>query len=81
MCPNPAKDKATINVGNQELAFAKFGVEIFNHAGLMVKSLKTESYNSEITFDMTGMSVGLYYLRLIPETSGFGLTTLKVIKL
>jgi hypothetical protein len=79
--PNPVRDYATISLGESELSFSKFGIEIFNHAGLLVKSLKAESYNSEITFDMTGMSEGFYYLRLIPETSGFGVTTLKVIKM
>jgi hypothetical protein len=79
--PNPVKDFATISLGESELSFSKFRIEIFNHAGLLVKSLKAESYNSEITFDMTGMSVGFYYLRLIPETSGFGVTALKLIKM
>jgi hypothetical protein len=79
--PNPVRDYATISLGESELSFSKFRIEIFNHAGLLVKSLKAESYNSEIIFDMTGMSEGFYYLRLFPETSGFGVTTLKVIKI
>ena len=79
--PNPVKDFATISLGEPELAFSKFGIEIFNHAGLLVKSVKTESYNSEITLDMKGISNGFYYLRLVPEKCGFGVMTIKVIKL
>ena len=79
--PNPAKDKAAISIGNQELAFAKFSIEIFNHAGLLVKSIKTESYNSEIELDTSGLSDGFYYIRVMPEIPKFKFIVIKVFKL
>lgn len=79
--PNPVIDFATIRTGEPELAFSKFVIEIFNHAGLLVNSIKTESYNAEIKIDLTGMNVGFYYLGLMPEKSGYGVTILKVIKM
>ncbi len=79
--PNPVRDFAIISLGTSELSFSKFGIEIYNHAGLLVKTLKTESYNSEIILDISGISNGFYYLRLMPEKSGFGVTALKVLKI
>lgn len=79
--PNPARDNVTIVVGEQELASARFTVEIYNHSGLMMKSLQAESYNSEITLDISGLSNGFYYLRLVPDKGGFGTATLKVFKI
>lgn len=79
--PNPAKDKAAISIGDQELAFAKFNIEIFNHAGLLVKSIKTESYNSEIELDTSGLSDGFYYIRVMPEIPKFKFIVIKVFKL
>ena len=79
--PNPVKDFATISLGESELAFSKFGIEIFNHVGIKVKSSAVESYNSDINISMAEMSDGFHYIRVIPENPIFEVIVIKVLKL
>lgn len=79
--PNPVRDYPTISLGESELSFSKFRIEIFNHAGIKVKSSDVESYNSEINIRMAEMSDGFHYIRVIPENPKFEVIVIKVLKL
>jgi hypothetical protein len=79
--PNPVRNYATISLGESELSFSKFRIEIFNHAGIKVKSSDVESYNSEINISMAEMSDGFHYIRVIPENPKFEVIVIKVLKL
>lgn len=80
--PNPFKDKITISIRNQSLAFDSFEIEIYNQLGGKVDFVKVESYGSNIELDMSRVAQGLYFIHVKPTSqTEFKRTALKAVKM
>jgi len=80
--PNPFTDKFFIELGNPDLAYEPFSVEVFNLFGSVVKSMETNSYNSRIELNLGNLLPGMYVIRVTPlQNTAFEFSNIKAIKL
>ena len=80
--PNPFDQAVYIEIGNQELAYEPFIVEVFNLFGSKVKSLEISSYNSKIKIPAGDLSQGVYIIQIqSKQNPDFEVQSLKAIKL
>lgn len=80
--PNPFTGYIHIEIGNLELAFEPFRVDIFNLFGSKVKSVETVSYSSKIQIPANNLTQGIYLIQIEPtQKTAFGKQIIKGIKL
>jgi hypothetical protein len=80
--PNPFAGYFNIEIGNRELAFEPFRVEIYNLFGSKVKSFETVSYSSMIQIPADNLTQGIYFIQIEPtQKTAFGKQIIKGIKL
>ena len=80
--PNPFDQAVYIEIGNQELAYEPFIIEVFNLFGSKVKSLEISSYNSKIKIPAGDLSQGVYIIQIqSKQNPDFEVQSLKAIKL
>jgi hypothetical protein len=80
--PNPFNDYLYIEIGNRELAFGQFQIEIFNVFGSKIKTIETVSYSSMIKIPAGNINRGIYFIQIEPlQKTEFGKQILKGIKL
>jgi hypothetical protein len=80
--PNPFNQVVYFQIGNQELAYEPFIIEVFNLFGSKVKSLEISSYNSKIQIPTGDLSQGVYIIQIqLKQNPDFEAQSLKAIKL
>lgn len=80
--PNPFNNYFYIEIGNRELAFEPFQIEIFNVFGSRVKFIEDVSYNSKIQIPSGNLTQGIYFIQIKPkQKTAFGKQIMKAIKL
>jgi hypothetical protein len=62
-----------IEIGNRELAFGQFQIEIFNVFGSKVKSIETLSYSSMIKIPAGNINRGIYFIQIEPAAEKLNL--------
>ncbi len=80
--PNPFTDMVYIELGNRDLMFETFIVEVFDLYGSKIKTLELRGGNLQIKVPTRDLSQGVYVIQIKTKTeSGFSAKSFKAIKL
>jgi len=80
--PNPFTHNIYIELGDKDLAYETFKIEMYNHYGSLVFSDEVIGYNSKLEISPVNLLPGLYLIRIFPlSNSSRGIGNLKAVKL
>ncbi|MGB0932597.1 MAG: T9SS type A sorting domain-containing protein, partial [Chitinophagales bacterium] len=74
--PNPATDNFSIQFETNE-NLGKLSFQLFNAIGQLMKIQETEEFSAKLSFDISNLPVGIYFLNIRNEERH--LKTLKVV--
>lgn len=80
--PNPFTHNIYVELGDKDLAYETFKIEMYNHYGSLVYSDEVIGYNSKLEISPGNLLPGLFLIRIFPlNNSSLGIGNLKAVKL
>ena len=78
LMPNPARDNISVNLSLMSLQYPNVYLTMYDYTGKEVVTQKIHKSDSKYSFDISGLSIGLYYISL--KQNGQVLSTKKFLK-